>query len=543
MKKITLLTFILFSVLSYAQVGINTNTPDASSALDIESNTGGILIPRLTETQRDAISSPATGLMIYQTDQDFGFYFYNGTGWTSVGMSGPQGPPGIEGPQGPPGIEGPQGAPGIEGPIGPQGDQGLQGIQGPAGADGQDGAVGPTGPQGIQGNDGVAGPQGPQGNPGVEGPIGPQGEQGIQGPTGATGPQGPQGEIGPAGADGQDGAVGTTGSIGPQGPAGPQGIQGVAGNDGANGADGSNGSSAYEIWISADNTGTESDFLASLVGAQGLQGDQGVQGETGPQGPAGPQGPQGVAGNDGADGADGSNGSSAYEIWIAAGNTGTEAEFLASLVGAQGETGVQGPQGIQGETGATGPAGPQGETGVVSVTNSGGDGSIAYNSSTKVISYTGPSSNETRAHFSAGTGVTLTDGTIAIGQAVGTTDDVTFAHGNFSGNVTSSGGSISGFDASLNDQTGTTYSLVSTDNGKVITLNNSNGITLTVPSGLGSGFNCLIIQKGTGQIFISASGTTLINRQGHTKTAGQYAVVSIVNIGNNTIILGGDTGI
>ena len=392
-------------------------------------------------------------------------------------------------------------------------------------------------------------------NAGIQGPAGPQGEQGIQGPTGATGPQGPQGEIGPAGADGQDGAVGATGPIGPQGPAGPQGIQGVAGADGTNGsdgADGTDGSSAYEIWVSAGNTGTEAEFLASLVGVQGepgAQGPQGIQGETGatgstgPAGPQGPQGIQGVAGNDGADGADGSNGSSAYEIWIAAGNTGTEAEFLASLVGAQGETGVQGPQGIQGETGATGPAGPQGETGVVSVTNSGGDGSIAYNSSTKVISYTGPSSNETRAHFSAGTGVTLTDGTIAIGQAVGTTDDVTFAHGNFTGNVTSSGGSISGFDASLNDQTGTTYTLVSTDNGKVITLNNSNGITLTVPSGLGSGFNCLIIQKGTGQIFISASGTTLINRQGHTKTAGQYAVVSIVNIGNNTIILGGDTGI
>jgi len=433
MKKITLLTFILFSILSYAQVGINTNTPDSSSALDIESTTGGILIPRLTETQRDAISSPATGLMIYQTDQTTGFYFYDGIAWTRI-----------------------------------------------------------------------------------EGVVGPQGE---------------------------------TGPAGPTGPQGPQGPQGVAGNDGADGADGSNGSSAYEIWIAAGNTGTEAEFLVSLVGAQGetgVQGPQGIQGETGatgpagPTGPQGPQGPQGVAGNDGADG---SNGSSAYEIWIAAGNTGTEAEFLASLVGAQGETGVQGPQGIQGETGATGPAGPQGETGVVSVTNSGGDGSIAYNSSTKVISYTGPSSNETRAHFSAGTGVTLTDGTIAIGQAVGTTDDVTFAHGNFTGNVTSSGGSISGFDASLNDQTGTTYTLVSTDNGKVITLNNSNGITLTVPSGLGSGFNCLIIQKGTGQIFISASGTTLINRQGHTKTAGQYAVVSIVNIGNNTIILGGDTGI
>jgi len=45
MRKITLITLMLFTALSYAQVGINTNTPDASSALEIESTTGGILIP------------------------------------------------------------------------------------------------------------------------------------------------------------------------------------------------------------------------------------------------------------------------------------------------------------------------------------------------------------------------------------------------------------------------------------------------------------------------------------------------------------------
>ena len=64
--------------------------------------------------------------------------------------------------------------------------------------------------------------------------------------------------------------------------------------------------------------------------------------------------------------------------------------------------------------------------GLVSVTDSGGDGSLSYNNSTGVITYTGPSASETRAHFSGGTGVTLTNGEIAIGQSVGTTDDVTF---------------------------------------------------------------------------------------------------------------------
>jgi hypothetical protein len=63
----------------------------------------------------------------------------------------------------------------------------------------------------------------------------------------------------------------------------------------------------------------------------------------------------------------------------------------------------------------------------ITVTDAGGDGSLSYNSGTGVITYTGPSATEVRAHFSAGTGVTLSSGQISIGQAVGTTDNVTFA--------------------------------------------------------------------------------------------------------------------
>ena len=82
MKKLfTLLAAVLFTATTYAQVGINTETPDASAALDITSTTGGLLVPRMTETQRDAISSPATGLMIYQIDGTVGFYYYNGSSW------------------------------------------------------------------------------------------------------------------------------------------------------------------------------------------------------------------------------------------------------------------------------------------------------------------------------------------------------------------------------------------------------------------------------------------------------------------------------
>lgn len=83
-QLLILLATLLLSLSSFAQIGINTNTPDASSALDITSTTGGILIPRLTETQRDAIAAPAAGLMIYQTDETSGFYFYNGNAWTKI---------------------------------------------------------------------------------------------------------------------------------------------------------------------------------------------------------------------------------------------------------------------------------------------------------------------------------------------------------------------------------------------------------------------------------------------------------------------------
>ena len=77
---------IFFSSLSftYAQIGINTQTPDPSSAFDITSSSGGILIPRLTNSQKNNISNPATGLMIYQIDSTPGFYFYNGTSWEQL---------------------------------------------------------------------------------------------------------------------------------------------------------------------------------------------------------------------------------------------------------------------------------------------------------------------------------------------------------------------------------------------------------------------------------------------------------------------------
>ncbi len=80
MNKIayTLLIFLIISLSSYAQVGIGTTNPDDSSILDIESTDKGILIPRLTTAQINAIVDPANGLMVYNTDIGE-FQFNNGT--------------------------------------------------------------------------------------------------------------------------------------------------------------------------------------------------------------------------------------------------------------------------------------------------------------------------------------------------------------------------------------------------------------------------------------------------------------------------------
>ncbi len=89
MKKANLLFAIMItaSVAVGQSVGINANgdSPSASAMLDVSSTSKGFLVPRMTKTQRDAISSPAEGLMIYQTSTPAGFYIYNGSAWVALG--------------------------------------------------------------------------------------------------------------------------------------------------------------------------------------------------------------------------------------------------------------------------------------------------------------------------------------------------------------------------------------------------------------------------------------------------------------------------
>ena len=84
----TLLAVVLFTATTYAQVGINNENSDPLAALDITSTTKGLLMPRMTNAQRQAISSPVAGLMVFVTDFDGGsFMFYDGTKWGTLSFT------------------------------------------------------------------------------------------------------------------------------------------------------------------------------------------------------------------------------------------------------------------------------------------------------------------------------------------------------------------------------------------------------------------------------------------------------------------------
>ena len=73
--------FLLYSLAGISQVGIGTDNPNNAAALDIVSTTKGVLISRMSESQRLAISSPVTGLLVYQSNSTAGFYYYDGSQW------------------------------------------------------------------------------------------------------------------------------------------------------------------------------------------------------------------------------------------------------------------------------------------------------------------------------------------------------------------------------------------------------------------------------------------------------------------------------
>src|SRR5689334_2414785 len=84
MKLLSLILFILtLSTSFYAQIGINTSSPDVDAALDIRSTTKGLLIPRTSTITRLAMNTTAKGMMVYDTTTS-SFWYHNGINWNEV---------------------------------------------------------------------------------------------------------------------------------------------------------------------------------------------------------------------------------------------------------------------------------------------------------------------------------------------------------------------------------------------------------------------------------------------------------------------------
>jgi hypothetical protein len=80
-----ILTIVAFSIATscFAQVGMGTTTPAASSKLEVSSTTKGVLFPRMTNAQMLLVSNPVQGLQIYNTNANC-MYYYDGQQWLST---------------------------------------------------------------------------------------------------------------------------------------------------------------------------------------------------------------------------------------------------------------------------------------------------------------------------------------------------------------------------------------------------------------------------------------------------------------------------
>ena len=130
-----------------------------------------------------------------------------------------------------------------------------------------------------------------------------------------------------------------------------------------------------------------------------------------------------------------------------------------------------------------------------------------------------------------------TTGSITITD--GSNGDITLAP-NGTGKTDLNDSPLTGFGADIQTETGTSKTLSASDNGTIIVCSSNSSVTVTVPSSLPAGFNCMIIQSGSGQVSLNASSTTLNNRNG-TKTAGQHAIMTVVHLGSDAYVVSGDT--
>ncbi len=348
------------------------------------------------------------------------------------------------------------------------------------------------------------------------------------------------------------------------------------------GTAGAHGASAYDIWLAEGNTGTEVDFLAALVGPAGSNGPTGPAGPTGADGADGTsvtilgsltttgdlpgsgnspgdgyiisgdlhvwdgsqwnnvgpiQGPQGDPGPAGADGIDGA---SAYQIWLDAGNTGTEGDFLAVLVGPEGPTG---PGGSQGPAGADGIDGNDGADGASFIWR-GAWTTVTVYADNDVVENGGSSWICTAAHTSGpsmepGVGASWTANWDLAAQKGET--------GDLSGQGTIGSGPVLLSRRPFNSQAGS-YALALSDEGASVHMISGSAATLTVPAesavALPLGAEIEIVALGVGVLTIAgATGVTLNGvSAGSADIAGQWQGAVLRKYGADAWLLTGAVG-
>jgi hypothetical protein len=91
-----------------------------------------------------------------------------------------------------------------------------------------------------------------------------------------------------------------------------------------------------------------------------------------------------------------------------------------------------------------------------------------------------------------------------------------------------SGGALANFIPNTRTVSGGTGILASTDLARIVYFTSASSVTLTIPSGLGAGFHCLLVQEGAGQVNWVASSSTIVQRNGYVKTAGTGSIMTVV---------------
>ncbi|WP_417799516.1 hypothetical protein [Tenacibaculum sp.] len=338
MKKLATLVLLFLSVITTAQVGIGTLTPNVSAQLDIKSNTKGLLIPRLNidnlKTASPVSSSTINeSLLVYNTNKTSGkgFYYWNGSLWEKLTDITT-----------------------VSNLVASQADDqqikkfylSSSNILTLELENASSKSVDLSSLLGK--NELLTG----EGSP-ISNSIDPLGGV-LYVDTNSGEVYSSDGRLWSSvvssGADGKSayqiwldaGNSGTEADF-------ITSLKGNTGAAGTNGTDGVDGKSAYQVWLDAGNSGTEADFITSLKGNTGAAGTNGTDGADGKSAyqvwlDTGNSGTEAdfitsLKGDTGAAGANGTDGKSAYQVWLDAGNSGTEADFITSLKGNTGAAG------------------------------------------------------------------------------------------------------------------------------------------------------------------------------------------------------------